>query len=66
VYAIKVIKHSLVLCKGDAAVNVKLKQIVGANSMCRKCAKQVTTSNTSINLDVRLENSSRIAQQQQR
>ena len=43
---IQAIKHSLTLCKGGAAVDVKLKCIVGANSMCCKCAKQVPTSDT--------------------
>jgi hypothetical protein len=38
------IKHSLTLCEGGAAVDVKLKCIVGTNSMCCKCAKRVPTS----------------------
>jgi hypothetical protein len=66
VYAIKVIKHSKTLHVGGAAVNVKLKGSVGTSSMCRKCAKRVPTSDTRINLEVRLANSSKIAHQQQR
>ena len=63
---IEAIKHSLMLCKGGAAVIVKLKCIIGTNSMCCKCAKQVPMSDTRINLDIWLEYSSRIPQQQQR
>ena len=46
------IEHSLTLCKEGAAVNVKFKCIVGANSMCWKCAKGVPTSDARINLDI--------------
>ena len=63
---IEAIKHSLTLCEGDATVNVKLKCIVSANSMCCKCTKRVSTSDTRINLNIWLEYSSRIPQQRQR
>ncbi len=52
---IQKIEHSLTLCEGGAAVNVKLKCIVGTNSMCYKCAKRVPTSDTGIYLDIWLE-----------